>query len=194
MITKLIQRIFRRSPRAKLTQSPAAGAPKRISKKAHRIDPQLLSKNAVKVTHTLQQAGHQAYIVGGAVRDRLLGLPVITDAGEAVGTVLAIENFGATDIIEITREPPPEKGTKTFMVPMIPTAVIEWDAERLVIGAAFAEDKGNAASGEDPGTGVLAGTAWQTVHALRRKDSGSSDGGGGCGDGFPALSGRYDEA
>jgi 16S rRNA processing protein RimM len=70
----------------------------------------------------------------------LLGLPVITDAGEAVGTVLAIENFGATDIIEITREPPPEKGTKTFMVPMIPTAVIEWDAERLVIGAAFAED------------------------------------------------------
>lgn len=70
----------------------------------------------------------------------LLGLPVITDAGEAVGTVLAIENFGATDIIEITREPPPEKGTKTFMVPMIPTAVIDWDAERLVIGAAFAED------------------------------------------------------
>jgi len=70
----------------------------------------------------------------------LLGLPVITDAGEAVGTVLAIENFGATDIIEITREPPPEKGTKTFMVPMIPTAVIEWGAERLVIGAAFAED------------------------------------------------------
>ncbi len=70
----------------------------------------------------------------------LLGLPVITDAGEVVGTVLAIENFGATDIIEITREPPPEKGTKTLMVPMIPTAVIEWDAERLVIGAAFAED------------------------------------------------------
>ena len=70
----------------------------------------------------------------------LLGLPVITDAGDAVGTVLAIENFGATDIVEITREPPPEKGTKTFMVPMIPTAVIEWDAERLVIGAAFAED------------------------------------------------------
>lgn len=70
----------------------------------------------------------------------LLGLPVITDAGEVVGTVLTIENFGATDIIEITREPPPEKGTKTFMVPMIPTAVIEWDAERLVIGAAFAED------------------------------------------------------
>jgi poly(A) polymerase len=74
MITKLIQRIFRRSPRSKVTQSPAAGAPKRISKKAHRIDPQLLSKNAVKVTHTLQQAGYQAYIVGGAVRDLALGI------------------------------------------------------------------------------------------------------------------------
>ena len=74
MITKLIQRIFRRSPRSKVTQSPGAGAPKRISKKAHRIDPQLLSKNAVKVTHTLQQGGYQAYIVGGAVRDLALGI------------------------------------------------------------------------------------------------------------------------
>jgi 16S rRNA processing protein RimM len=70
----------------------------------------------------------------------LLGLAVVTDAGDPVGTVLAIENFGATDIIEITREPAPEKGPKTFMVPMIPTAVIEWDVARLVIGAAFAED------------------------------------------------------
>lgn len=70
----------------------------------------------------------------------LFGLPVVTDVGETVGSVLAIENFGATDIIEITREPAPEKGTKTFMVPMIPTAVLEWDEHRLVIGAAFAED------------------------------------------------------
>ena len=70
----------------------------------------------------------------------LLGLPVVTDTGESVGTVLAVENFGATDIIEITRVPVPEKGPKTFMVPMIPTAVIEWDQARLVIGAAFAED------------------------------------------------------
>lgn len=70
----------------------------------------------------------------------LLGLPVLTDAGETVGTVLAIENFGATDIIEITRDPAPEKGTKTFMVPMIPIAVIGWDEQRLVIGSAFAED------------------------------------------------------
>ncbi|WP_379921123.1 ribosome maturation factor RimM [Erythrobacter sp. R86502] len=70
----------------------------------------------------------------------VLGLPVVTDAGDTVGTVLAIENFGATDIIEIAREPAPEKGPKTFMVPMIPAAVIAWDDARLVIGAAFAED------------------------------------------------------
>jgi 16S rRNA processing protein RimM len=70
----------------------------------------------------------------------LLGLPVVTDAGDAVGTVLAIENFGATDIIEITRDPVPEKGQKAFMVPMIPAAVIEWDEHRLVIGSAFAEE------------------------------------------------------
>lgn len=70
----------------------------------------------------------------------LLGLPVVTETGEIVGTVLAIENFGATDIIEITRAPALEKGTRTFMVPMIPTAVIGWDEHRLVIGAAFAED------------------------------------------------------
>ncbi len=70
----------------------------------------------------------------------LLGLPVVTDAGQAVGTVAAIENFGATDIVEITRDPVPEKGPKTFMVPMIPAAVLEWDEHRLVIAGAFAED------------------------------------------------------
>ncbi|MFN3988981.1 MAG: ribosome maturation factor RimM [Erythrobacter sp.] len=70
----------------------------------------------------------------------LIGLPVITDAGEAVGTVCAIENFGATDLVEITREPVPAKGPKTFMVPMIPAAVLEWDDARMVIAAGFAED------------------------------------------------------
>ncbi len=70
----------------------------------------------------------------------LLGLPVLTDAGDTVGNVLAIENFGATDIIEIVRDPAPQKGPKTFMVPMIPVAVLGWNEERLVIAAGFAED------------------------------------------------------
>ena len=70
----------------------------------------------------------------------LIGLPVVTDAGAAVGHVCAIENFGATDLVEITRDPAPDKGPKTFMVPMIPAAVIAWDEQRMVIAAGFAED------------------------------------------------------
>ncbi|CAI8697381.1 polynucleotide adenylyltransferase PcnB [Burkholderia pyrrocinia] len=51
----------------------------------HQIDPSLISRNAVRVTDTLQQAGFRAFIVGGAVRDLLLGIApkdfdVATDA------------------------------------------------------------------------------------------------------------------
>lgn len=70
----------------------------------------------------------------------LIGLAAYTDAGERVGTVIAVENFGASDILEIAKDPVPEKGMKTFMVPMLPQAVIEWDTERLVIAADFADD------------------------------------------------------
>lgn len=70
----------------------------------------------------------------------LIGLAAVTDAGETVGTVIAVENFGASDIVEICREPPPAKGMKTFMVPMSKQAVIKWDDERLVIAADFADE------------------------------------------------------
>jgi poly(A) polymerase len=51
----------------------------------HGIDPALLDANAVRVVRTLKDAGHEAYIVGGAVRDLLVGLrpkdfDVATDA------------------------------------------------------------------------------------------------------------------
>ncbi len=51
----------------------------------HGIDPSLISKNAIRVTEGLQEAGHRAFIVGGAVRDLLLGMApkdfdVATDA------------------------------------------------------------------------------------------------------------------
>jgi len=74
MITKFIKRIMRRDPMERGAHIGPAHAPKRIPKKTHRIDPHLLSKNAVKVTHTLQQAGYEAFIVGGAVRDLVLGI------------------------------------------------------------------------------------------------------------------------
>ena len=74
MITKFIKRILRRDPMVKRSQTHDSSAPKRIQKKSHRIDSHLLSKNAVKVTHTLQEAGYEAFIVGGAVRDLVLGI------------------------------------------------------------------------------------------------------------------------
>jgi poly(A) polymerase len=40
----------------------------------HGINPALLDDRAVKVVATLKDAGHEAYIVGGAVRDLLVGL------------------------------------------------------------------------------------------------------------------------
>ncbi|WP_347556773.1 polynucleotide adenylyltransferase PcnB [Robbsia sp. KACC 23696] len=51
----------------------------------HGINPNLISRNAVRVTDTLQQAGFRAFIVGGAVRDLLFGVApkdfdVATDA------------------------------------------------------------------------------------------------------------------
>ena len=74
MITKFLDRLLRRGPRPKSNQSGATLVAHKVHKKTHRIDPGLLSKNAVKVTHTLQQGGYKAYIVGGAVRDLVLGI------------------------------------------------------------------------------------------------------------------------
>ena len=70
----------------------------------------------------------------------LIGLSVETDAGKPLGTLTDVHNFGATDIIEITLDPPPAKGQKTLMIPMTKQAVIEWDTTRLVISGDFAEN------------------------------------------------------
>ena len=64
---------------------PDPDVPVIISSDIHGIDPSLISKNAIRVTEGLQQAGHRAFIVGGAVRDLLLGIApkdfdVATDA------------------------------------------------------------------------------------------------------------------
>jgi poly(A) polymerase len=40
----------------------------------HSIDPKMVSSNAVRVTSALQEAGFEAFVVGGAVRDLLLGV------------------------------------------------------------------------------------------------------------------------
>jgi len=65
--------------------APEPDAPVIISSDIHGIDPSLISRNAIRVTEGLQQAGFRAFIVGGAVRDLLLGIApkdfdVATDA------------------------------------------------------------------------------------------------------------------
>jgi 16S rRNA processing protein RimM len=61
----------------------------------------------------------------------LLGLPCVSTAGEELGKCVAVENFGAGDIIEVQRP-----DGKKFMVPMNSDAIPEW-GERIVIDAAF---------------------------------------------------------
>lgn len=67
----------------------------------------------------------------------LLGLPVVSTDGEALGKVVAIDDFGAGDVIEVERPPENGKAGKRFMVPMNADAVPEWNAERLVVSPDF---------------------------------------------------------
>ncbi|WP_082616804.1 polynucleotide adenylyltransferase PcnB [Massilia sp. Root418] len=70
MIKKLIRKILG------VKEAPArdTSVPVILGANQHGIDPRLLSSNAVRVTSTLQEAGYQAFVVGGAVRDLLLGV------------------------------------------------------------------------------------------------------------------------
>ena len=65
-----------RTPKATLTDHGAAPAGKRVEvpKSEHGIDPKLVDERAARVVSTLAEAGFEAYIVGGAVRDLLVGL------------------------------------------------------------------------------------------------------------------------
>lgn len=65
----------------------------------------------------------------------LLGLPAVSTEGDALGKIVAIDDFGAGDVIEIERP-----DGKRFMVPMREEAVPEWDRERLIVAADFIAD------------------------------------------------------
>lgn len=65
----------------------------------------------------------------------LVGLPAVSTTGEALGACIAVENYGAGDVIEIKRP-----DGKRFMVPMRAEAVPEWSDERgLLIDAGWVE-------------------------------------------------------
>jgi 16S rRNA processing protein RimM len=61
----------------------------------------------------------------------LLGLPCVSTDGADLGKCVAVENFGASDVLEIQKP-----DGKKFMVPMTAEAVPEW-GERIVIDSDF---------------------------------------------------------
>ena len=62
----------------------------------------------------------------------LIGLACVTPDGTPLGHIVTVENFGAGDVLEIERP----DGT-SFMVPMRPDVVPEWNTERLVVDPGF---------------------------------------------------------
>ena len=76
MIKKFISSLLpkRRTSASPVKHSHKTGHREDIPHREHGIDLSLVDDRAVKVVETLQQAGFEAYIVGGAVRDLLLGL------------------------------------------------------------------------------------------------------------------------
>jgi len=69
----------------------------------------------------------------------LIGLPAVSTDGTDLGHCIAVDNYGAGDVLEIERPAEGDKRGRRFMVPMRPEAVPEWNDERLVISAVFAE-------------------------------------------------------
>ena len=74
MIKKFIDKIFGKPAEAAAKKTSPLGKRVEITADVHGINPELLDERAVKVVKTLTDAGFEAYIVGGAVRDLLLSV------------------------------------------------------------------------------------------------------------------------
>jgi 16S rRNA processing protein RimM len=115
---------------SKLRDDGKGGAIARFAEVADRTAAERLRGTALSVPRSaLPPLGEGEYYHAD-----LIGLAVVSDAGEPLGAVAAVENFGAGDVIEIERP-----GGSRFMVPMRAEAVPEWDAERLVVSEPFVE-------------------------------------------------------
>src|SRR5574343_1830572 len=73
MIKKLIDKLLGKTGGA-ASKKPRVGKREDVPVAVHGIDPALVDGRALDVVRTLKRAGYEAYIVGGAVRDLLLGL------------------------------------------------------------------------------------------------------------------------
>ncbi|WP_309752633.1 ribosome maturation factor RimM [Novosphingobium sp.] len=120
----------------KLRDDGKGGAIARFAEVADRTAAEKLRGTALTVARSqLPPLGEGEYYYAD-----LIGLPVVSDAGDPLGTCVAVENFGAGDVIEVQRLPVDGKAGKRFMVPMREDAVPEWNEARVVIAAAFAAD------------------------------------------------------
>ena len=71
MIKKFIDKLL---GTAAARPGPTSASARKSGPQEHGIDPSLVDERALNVVHTLKEAGFEAYIVGGAVRDLLVGL------------------------------------------------------------------------------------------------------------------------
>ncbi|MHB1199530.1 MAG: polynucleotide adenylyltransferase PcnB [Polaromonas sp.] len=78
MIKKFIDKLFGKSGStdsgAQRIKKLPFGKRQELGPREHGIDPKLVDDRAMDVVHTLKAAGFEAYVVGGAVRDLLVGL------------------------------------------------------------------------------------------------------------------------
>ncbi|MBV1731938.1 MAG: polynucleotide adenylyltransferase PcnB, partial [Hydrogenophaga sp.] len=74
MIKKFIDKLLGKASGSKNAKISKFGKREDVPVSVHGIDRSLVDQRALDVVHTLKQAGFEAYIVGGAVRDLLLGL------------------------------------------------------------------------------------------------------------------------
>nr|MDP2192824.1 polynucleotide adenylyltransferase PcnB [Rhodoferax sp.] len=74
MIKKFIEKLLGKSPSTAKGKKLQFGKREEVGVAIHGIDPTLVDDRALNVVHTLKDAGFEAYIVGGAVRDLMVGL------------------------------------------------------------------------------------------------------------------------
>ena len=74
MIKKFIDKLLGKTSAPKPSKVSKFGKREDVPVEVHGIDRKLVDERALDVVHVLKQAGFEAYVVGGAVRDLLLGL------------------------------------------------------------------------------------------------------------------------
>ena len=110
-----------RSFKIESARSDAKGVVVRIKGIARREDAEALTGTRLYVSRTLlPEAGEEEWYHAD-----LIGLAALDHSGARLGTVVAVHNFGAGDLIEIA----PAEGGATLLLPFTRDAVPEVDVE-----------------------------------------------------------------